>query len=260
MKNGQKVILNIGTHGDERIGLKVARAIKKIDIKIGRLTVNIANPRAFKLNKRFIDEDLNRAFPGKKNGNYEEQRAYKLLPLIKSADIVIDIHSTTSELRDALIVTKLNNKIKEYVYIISPKYLLVMNATKKTVLISHAKIGLAFEYGKDNDPKVAEKIIDGIKSLLVHIGMIEKLKKNETKIKPSFFDVYKSVPKPKGAILDKKIKNYTLVKKNQIYAFIKNKKIKAAEDFYPILFGNKNYKNIFGFAGKKLFVSNTSIM
>src|SRR3989344_3478812 len=136
--------------------------------------------------------------------------------LIKSADIVIDIHSTTSELRDALIVTKLNNKIKEYVYIISPKYLLVMNATKKTVLISHAKIGLAFEYGKDNDPK--------------------------------------------GAILDKKIKNYTLVKKNQIYAFIKNKKIKAAEDFYPILFGNKNYKNIFGFAGKKLFASNTSIM
>ena len=135
-----------------------------------------------------------------------------------------------------------------------------MNATKNTVLISHAKIGIAFEYGKDNDPKVAEKIIDGIKSLLIHIGMIEKLKKNETKIKPSFFDVYKSVPKPKGAILDKKIKNYTLVKKNQIYAFIKNKKIKAAEDFYPILFGNKNYKNIFGFAGKKLFASNTSIM
>ena len=82
--------------------------------------------------------------------------------------------------------------------------------------------------------------------------MIEKLKKNETKIKPSFFDVYKSVPKPKGAILDKKIKNYILVRKGQTYATVDKKPFKAREDFYPILFGNKNYDNIFGFAAKKI--------
>lgn len=250
-KAEKKIILNIGTHGDEKIGFKVAEVFKKLHIKNGKLIINIANERAFKLNKRFIDQDLNRSFPGKKNGNYEQRLAYELLPIIKSADIVIDIHSTKSDLKDALIVTKFGKKTKEYIKVISPKYVLLMKATKNTALISNAKIGLAFEYGKDKDPKVIDKVVTGIKSLLVHLEMIN-CHIRKAKSQPIFFNVYKSVPKPKGSKLDKKIKNYSLVKKDQTYAISENKKIKAKNDFYPILFGQKNYENIFGFAARKI--------
>jgi succinylglutamate desuccinylase len=245
-----KILLNICTHGNEKIGVAVAREVKKLNIK-GELLVNIANERAFKLNKRFIDQDLNRSFPGKQNGNYEERRAYELLPMVKSADIVFDIHSTTSQLKDALIINKLNKKILAYASAISPKYVLVMRVTKKTALTANAKIGLAFEYGKDKDPEVVKKIVEGMKSLFVCLKILDcPMKKNNNK--PIFFDVYKSVPKPQGAKLDKKIKNYKIVKKGQVYATFKNEKIEATSDFYPILFGEKNYKDIFGFAAKKL--------
>ncbi|MFZ2390467.1 MAG: succinylglutamate desuccinylase/aspartoacylase family protein, partial [Minisyncoccales bacterium] len=206
--------------------------------------------RAFELNKRYIDQDLNRSFPGKKNGNYEEKLAYKLLPIIKSADVVLDIHSTTSESKDAIIVTKLNNKILKCINSIQPKNVLIMNATKNNALISQAKIGIAFEYGKDDDSVAIKKTFEGIKKLLNYLKIINLKYKKTNKI-INYFNVTSVVPKPKGYKLIKKIKNYKLIKKGSVYAINKNKKILATEDFYPILFGEKKYENIFGFKGKK---------
>lgn len=193
----------------------------------------------------------NRSFPGKKNGNYEERRAYELMPLVKSADFVIDIHSTTSQLKDALIVTKLNKKMLEYVKIIQPRRVLLMNVVKNKDLLSYAKAGVAFEYGGDKDPVVLKKIVNGIKSLFAYFGIISIASK-KIKINTTFFKVYKSVLKPEGAKLDKKIKNYNPIKKGQTYAILGDKKIKAKNDFYPVLFGEKNYEDIFGFAARKI--------
>lgn len=251
LKQKMKIILNIGTHGNERIGKLVIKELEKLNIDKNTLTLQIANEKAFKLNKRFIDQDLNRSFPGKKTGNYEERRAYRLSPIIRSADIVIDIHSTTSALKDAFIVTNLNIKTSEYIKVIHPKYVLIMNATKSNALISQAKVGLAFEYGKDNDPLVLKKITLGIKRLLKHLKLIDvKLPKNKNVT--NYFNVISTVKKPRGYTLLKKIKNYKMICKGEIYALKNKLKLVAEEDFYPIIFGEKNYKDIFGFKGIKI--------
>ena len=116
-----KVVLNILTHGHETVGIAVAKEIQKLELKKGELVVHIANELAYAKKRRFIDQDLNRSFPGKKDGNHEEKLAAKILPLVRSADLVIDIHSTRSDLKDALIVTKLNKKTRGYVEVINPK-------------------------------------------------------------------------------------------------------------------------------------------
>lgn len=244
-----KVILNILTHGDETVGVAVAKEIKKNKIEKGELIIHIANELAYKNKKRFLDEDLNRAFPGKIDGSHEQKLAYKIFPLIKSADIVIDIHSTKSGLKDALIVTKLNNKTREYVNIINPKYLLLMRATKNNALISNAKVGIAFEYGHNKDIEAKQKIIYDIEKLLSYLGIISK-KVRKSKNKTKWFNVYNTVPKEQSAKLLPNIKNYKLITKNTVYALLGKEKIKASEDFYPILFGEKSYKDIFGFAAK----------
>ena len=247
-----KIILNVATHGDEKIGYRVAKEIEKLPIDKNILVVQVANRNAFKLNKRYIDQDLNRSFPGKKQGNYEQRVAYKLSPIIKLADIVIDIHSTTSDLKDALIVTKLNKKTREYIKVIQPKYVLVMRATKNNALISQAKVGIAFEYGKDKDPVTLKKTILGIKKLLKHLRIID-FPFSRNNVTTNYFDVVSTVPKSKGYKLLASVKNYRLIKKGQVYARSKDEPLVADEDFYPILFGQENYENIFGFKGKKIF-------
>ena len=241
-----KILLVIATHGNEKIGLKVVKEIEKLHID--NLIVKIGNEKALKLNKRYIDQDLNRSFPGKINGNYEERRAFELSPVIKSANLVIDIHSTTSNIKDTLIVSKLNKEILRCIKSIQPKYVIIMEKSKNS-LISQAKIGISFEYGKDNSIIALKKIVLDVKKLLNHFGLIKvSLQKNKTATK--YFSVASIVPKPKGYKLLNKIKNYTLVKKGTTYATNKNKKLLADEDFYPVLFGEKNYKNYFGFKGK----------
>jgi succinylglutamate desuccinylase len=247
-----KIILNILTHGDERIGLGVAKAIQKLNIDKNILTIQIANKKAFDLKKRFIDQDLNRSFPGKKNGNHEEKIAHKLLPMIRSADIVIDIHSTKSGLKDAIIVTKLNNKTLQCINAMQPKHVLVMSATKNNALISQAKIGIAFEYGKDNDPNVLKNIITDIKRLFCHIGIIHNMKLSKRKRTTHYFNIISEVKKPKGYKLLNKIKNYNLIRKGEIFATNGKEYLVAEKDFYPILFGNKNYKECFGFMGERM--------
>ncbi len=246
-----KIILNIGTHGNEKIGLRVAKEINKLNIPSKTLEIQVANPKALELGKRFVESDLNRSFPGKKNGTYEERLALKLSKKIKSADIVIDIHSTTSSLRDAIIVTKLDKKTLSYVKAIEPKYVLIMGVTKNIALISQAKIGLAFEYGKDNDAQAINKTVTGVKRILNQAGIITG--KGSTKNSViNYFRVTKSLKKIKGYKLLKSIKNYRMVQAGEPYATNGKEYLITKEDFYPILFGEKNYKDIYGFIGKRV--------
>ncbi len=249
-----KIILNIMTHGDERIGLDVAREIRKLRISKKNLTIQIANEKALKAKKRFIDQDLNRSFPGKKAGNHEEKLAHKLLPIIKSADVVIDIHSTKSELKDTLIVTKLDKKTFACINAIRPKKLLFMNATKNNALISKARIGIGFEYGKDHDSIVLKKTVLGILRLLKHLG-VYSAPLQKTRGATDYYNVTSTVNKPVGYKLLKNIKNYKLVPKGSPYAQKEREYLLAKRDFYPILFGEKTYKDYFGFEGEKLNIT-----
>lgn len=246
------ILLAIGTHGDEKIGRVVADALQRCTILRGSLTVLIANEKAYERNVRFIDQDLNRSFPGTKKGNHEQRLAHSLLPIIESYDMVIDIHSTTSELRDAIIVTSLNKKTRHYINVISPKYALWMRATGNSALISNAKIGIAFEYGKDKDPAVAKRVIQGIMRLLMHERMIAPKNIRAAQHPIKFFKVTSSVPKPVGAVLAPTIKNYKLITKGTAYAKAPSGAILARRDFYPILFGQHNYTEIFGFAAHSI--------
>jgi len=245
-----KIMLNILTHGDELIGLKVAKEIKKLNISKEILTINIANKKAYKLKTRFIDSDLNRSFPGKKNGNYEEKLAYKLNNIIKDYDIVFDIHSTTSSLKDAMIVDKFDEETIKILDVISPKYLLFMNMFKDNALLANAKIGIAFEYGSNNDSEALNNIVTDIKKVLAHYNIIDKFdyKKKKTK----YFKIDNSVVKPKGYKLLSNINNYELVKKGTKYATNGKEYLIAKKNFYPILFGEATYTDIFGFEGIKI--------
>jgi succinylglutamate desuccinylase len=247
-----KIILNVATHGNERIGFAVVRELKKCGL-LEHFSVQIGNDLAAKKRRRFIDQDLNRSFPGKRGGNYEERRAYELGPAIRSADMVIDLHSTTSGLRDALIVTKLDKKTKACVMMIRPKYLLVMDCTKHNALISSAKVGVGFEYG-DDSRTTAKRITVSLKRLLAGLRILKRVMPARHG-RTVCFRVFGKTEKPKGYILAKGIVNYRLVRKGQIIAMRGSEKLRAKRNFYPVLFGEKNYEDYFGFTAERVALS-----
>jgi len=174
-----------------------------------------------------------------------------LKSVIASYNLVIDIHSTKSGSKDVVIVTKFDGATKDLLRVLLPRRVLFMNMKPDSSLISCAKIGIAFEMGRDENPETFQKTIQGVEALLAHFKLISP--------KPNFgyptecFEVFASVPRPSGAILEPNIKNFLPIKKGEIFARkTDGNPIVADSDFYPVIFGSNNYETIFGFAARIL--------
>lgn len=250
-KKGARIAVVGCVHGDELIGKKIIKKLEELKIIKGQLTTVIANERAVKNKKRFIDDDLNRSFPGIKGGNYEENLAYKFKHTLKQYDFVLDIHSTTTDTKSLIIITKINSRIKKVLDFITPKRVALMPLKfSKKSLNYHAGACISFEYGKDKSPQAFRETLDDVLGALSFFGLINKIK-NDKRNKTEYFKITGTMRKKLIYKLEK-IKNFKLIKKGQVVAKFKNKVIRARKDFYPILFGDEAYKEIFGFQAKKI--------
>lgn len=248
-----KILLNILTHGDEFVGLKVADEIRRMHPSIigNGLDIQIANERAYKESKRFVDQDLNRVFPGNPDGSCEEKRAHELKSIIASYDMVIDVHSTESGSGDMVIVTKFDNTTKKLLGALSPKYVLYMNMLPDRSLISCAQIGIALEMGSEKDDLTCTKTVKGIECLMSHVGLIDH--KDSFGFATEYFEVFTQVEKPQGAVLETYVKNFVLIRRGEAFARKSDGSSIIAEfDFCPVIFGSTNYETIFGFAARIL--------
>lgn len=254
----KKVLIVGATHGHEVLGVEVINDIKKDNNVIG-VDFIIGNPEAYKKRVAYLESDLNRVFPGNSNGDYEEKRAYEISKKIKNYDIVIDIHSTDTNVYDEdsmLIVTKLNAETEECVCAINPPKVVLMDYMNEHALISKAKVGLAFEYGSNHDFVTKKAVFDGIYALLSFSGNLKKeiLPQKKTEIK-EVYRVYDIYSKKEGLDfnLDEKIKNFVeIIKGQKLGEYSDGHTVDSDDNFYPILFGENRYKKIIGFKSKQI--------
>jgi len=254
--NHPRILVNICSHGNEILGLKIEKLFKNIKIINGSITFNIGNQEAVDKKVRFIDSDLNRSFPGKKNGNKEEVIAYNIMKYIKHFDYLIDIHSTVSGLKNSIIVEDYSIKVKKIISVCkNADTVLVMSATSGSSIfrtcVADKIPGIAFEYG-DNSIETARRTFEDLISILSYLKVVDpRINKKIRNTNLKKFNCYDVIKKKDGDIFKKGLNNFKLIKKGEIIKFDKNKNpVVADEDFYPILIGEKNYKDIFGFKGK----------
>ncbi|MEQ8425849.1 MAG: succinylglutamate desuccinylase/aspartoacylase family protein [Cyclobacteriaceae bacterium] len=90
-------------HGNEVTGahiiLDLARALANVKFKGRILLLPVANPHGFEANERFVPVDwinLNRVFPGNKQGTFSDHLADLIFrEFITKLDVLIDLHSGT---------------------------------------------------------------------------------------------------------------------------------------------------------------------
>lgn len=88
-----KILVIGGMHGNETLGLEVVRLFQSSPV----LSVDIllANEQAIEANSRYVEQDLNRSFPGDTTSKtYESRRAAEILEKAKRYDVVLDFHNT----------------------------------------------------------------------------------------------------------------------------------------------------------------------
>ena len=212
-------------HGNEKIGaLTYAYFAKKIN-ELKNFRIILANSEAVSENKRFIDSDMNRSFPGSDSGNHEERAASSLLKKVPVDDYVLDIHSTTSPIGIVAILPSLDNNVKRMINCTDIVKLVVM----KKEIVSTSLIGQypksisieAYQGNKSNVIEIIENII-----LCLQAGITFPTKSREVYFVDSLLGLNLELPK--------KTSNYEEVIINQ-------------KKYYPILYGEINYKTYNGF-------------
>jgi hypothetical protein len=121
MRKKDKILIIAATHGNEPVGVDIMRYLRgTLGLDMARTNFIIGNPRAYAEKRRFLDADLNRAYPGdKRSGKYEDRRAAELYALAQGYKCVIDIHQMAYGRENLIIVPKrlvsdrdLINKVK----------------------------------------------------------------------------------------------------------------------------------------------------
>lgn len=116
---GPHVMVNALTHGNELCGMHVVRRLLDADVRprCGRLTLSFANVAAYDqfgpdaLHTRYVERDFNRLWHddllAADHHSVEARRAHVLLPLVRSVDRLLDLHSTWHALLPFFVLARL---------------------------------------------------------------------------------------------------------------------------------------------------------
>jgi uncharacterized protein len=184
-KDGPTLLLLGGVHGDEVNGVAIVRKI--IKEKINRPTkgtvicIPVFNIFGYlNLTREFPDgRDLNRIFPGSKNGSLASQFAYRFMTEIAPlADYIIDFHAGGADRANFPQVrcAETDKRALELAHIFNPPVILYSKLIPKTIrenLTKMNKCALLYEGGKskDIDDEVIRVGVEGTSNVMIHLGM-----------------------------------------------------------------------------------------
>lgn len=213
-------------HGDEVFGKTVFDYYQD---RLQGIRLIFANEEAYSQGKRFIDDDLNRSFPGDGGGNHEEYLAAQILPYIKDVQYVLDIHTTTSDIIMAPIICSESDDVKKILNLTSSREVASMgNGIADHSLIGQVAAGVSLEFNKDYAK--AEAALEEVKHIVS--GLLSETPR-ETQER-HIFDIVGSIPAVQK--LDSEAQNF---------------KKDALLGGYPFLLYEKSYRP------KKGFYANT---
>lgn len=185
-KPGPVVLLTAGIHGDEINGVEIVRQIISKGINKPRIGTIICIPIVnifgfLNMAREFPDgRDLNRVFPGTKNGSLASRFAYqfvkKILPI---ADFCLDFHTGGAARYNApqIRVKKGDEQSIKYAKIFNAPFTIHSKTITKSYRETCSKLGipvLLFEGGKslDSNKEIAQHGVEGAMRILSHLEML----------------------------------------------------------------------------------------
>jgi len=184
----KKVAIVGGTHGNEFTGTyllkKWERSNQEILRKSFRTKLLWSNPRAFYLSKRYVDEDLNRCFRQQDLENesldtYEANRAKVINAILgpkgkAKYDFVIDMHTTTSNMGETIVVY--NNpftlKIASYLKVSNPNVRVLYDEIEGNGAIyldTITPFGVTIEIGPIANGVISHRMIEQTRRIVKNI-------------------------------------------------------------------------------------------
>lgn len=185
-KPGPTVLITGGIHGDEINGVEIVRQLIAKGINKPKkgtvICIPVINVFGFiHMDREFPDgRDLNRVFPGSKNGSLASRVAHKLMTeVVPFADLIIDFHTGGADRFNSaqIRIDKNNTELAKMADIFGAPFIFYSKNLKKSFRHTCQKLGkplLLFEGGKSFhiNNTITNSGVNGSKRILAHLGML----------------------------------------------------------------------------------------
>jgi len=232
-------------HGDEPCGKKAIEKFLSSNLNVKKpVKFIIANEKALEQNKRYLDCDLNRVFPGNSESNlYEERLAAKLVEELEGLK-VLDLHSTKSSNKVFTAVSDINKQKYELSKCAGVGKISFMPDREINSMDEYIDV-ITVECGLQQTEKAEKQCYQILTNFLSANNIIDR---EYTLSSPEIFKIFDTVEKPEYNFV---AENFKKVEKDEVYAKNKDEVLKSEKSFYPVLMSTNGYKKILGRKAEK---------
>jgi succinylglutamate desuccinylase len=239
-----------GIHGDEPCGPTAIDSILDADLDV-ELPVKlvVANEKALERGVRYVETDLNRAFPGGPDAEtHEERLAHELLTEIRGCE-VLSLHSTQSYAAPFALVDSLDGHARSICPYLSVDALVETAGYSGGRLIAYPNV-IELECGLQRSAAAAENATRLAREFLVAVGALSGETRAPRHHPLPVFRLEEQIPKEEADNYEVFVENFERVAEGDRFAAADRDPLIAESPFYPILLSADGYQNVFGYAGE----------
>jgi predicted deacylase len=259
-------------HGDEPCGARAIERFVAEDPDVERpVKLIVANEDALDADVRYLDEDLNRAFPGDPHAESHERRLAHDLGREVRGTTAFSLHSTQSYAEPFAIVDTVDAVARSILPHLPVDVAVETNDFAEGRLIEHAHT-IEVEAGLQKSEQAAENAYWLIRAFLTATNVLPApavasdgsgtpdSQTNDDRLQLAaprensleVFKLLERLPKPDAEEYKVLATNFEPVEAGETFARADDEAFDADRDFYPILLSAYGYADIFGYAGEKV--------
>lgn len=245
-------------HGDEPCGAKAIERILENPPGVKRsVKLIVANERALERGERYVDTDLNRAFPGDPESEYYEDRlAADLLNELEGCT-VLALHSTQSTAEPFALVDAVDETARTIVPSLPVTKLVETGPYTEGRLVAFVPT-IEVECGLQGSETAAENAYHVIVAFLRATDALDEVpndrpdKWNEDRA-VTVYRLTEPVGKPvETDEYEVLVDNFESVESGATFALANGKPVAAPDSFYPVLMSPYGYETMFGYKADRV--------
>ena len=250
-------------HGDEPCGVRAIEALLADPPAVERpVKLVVANERALESGSRYVDEDLNRAFPGDPDADSHERRLAADLEREIEDCTVLALHSTQSHDEPFAVVSAQTDRTRSVCARLPVAAVVDVGERVEGRLFAVAD-AIEVECGLQGTDAAARNAEAVVRAFLAATDVLPDAPDRRSLPEPRslsapnrrslpVFELTRPLPKEPGGSYEVFVENFEAVEAGEIWAAIDGQPVVAEEGFVPVLVSPEGYDEQFGYAAEKV--------
>jgi hypothetical protein len=245
-----EVAIVAAVHGDEPTGLRPIERLVEEDPAVRRpVKLIVANERALERNVRFVDEDLNRAFPGNPDAETHERRLAAKLAAELDGCTTLSIHSTQSHDEPFAVAHRLVDPVRNLVPRLPVTAVIETGEFVQGRLFEAVERLVEVEAGRQGTERAAENADRIARAFL---AATDVLPGHAPSCELPVFRLMGEIPKAPADRYEVFAENFEPVAAGEAFAAADGVETVADDRFYPVLMSPEGYADVYGYEADRV--------